>query len=285
VTGSSIEAGPVAVAAGPVDVVLGDVDGNIARIAAATRAAAAGGARIIVLPELATSGYVFASREEAAAASIRADDPRLAALSSAVPAACVLVVGFAEHAVTRLHSSAAVIGSAGILHVYRKTHLWGEESRFFDPGDVPPPVVDTPAGRLGVAICYDAEFPEVPRTLALAGAELLVLPVNWPLVPRPAGERPPEILLAMAAARASKLPIAIADRVGQERGVPWTDGSAVIGADGWLRTAEPGSGRRTGLAQAPLDLQASRDKRLGDRNDLIADRRPSLYTALVEPAG
>jgi predicted amidohydrolase len=267
------------VAAGPVGVVLGDVDGNLARIAAATRAAAAGGARLIVLPELATSGYVFASRAEAEAAAITADDARLAALSVAVPANGALVVGFAERSGDVLFSSAAVIGARGVLAVYRKTHLWGEESRFFAAGDVPPPVVDTPVGRVGVAVCYDAEFPEVPRALALAGADVLALPVNWPLVPRPRGERPPEIVLAMAAARASKLPVVVADRAGEERGVPWTDGSAVIGPDGWIVSAEPGA--RDGFATAVLDPGLARDKRIGDRNDLLADRRPDLYGSLL----
>lgn len=278
-TDPSASTGPVAVAAGPVDVVLGDVDGNFARIAQATRAAAAGGARLIVLPELATSGYVFASRAEAEAASVAADDPRLAALSAHVPADGALVVGFAERSGERLFSSAAVIGAVGVLAVYRKTHLWGEESRFFAPGDAAPPVVPTPAGRVGVAVCYDAEFPEVPRSLALAGADVLALPVNWPLVPRPRGERAPEIVLAMASARASRLPVVVADRAGEERGVPWTDGSAVIGADGWIVSAEPGA--REGFATAALDHRLARDKRIGDRNDLLADRRPELYAPLT----
>ncbi|MFI6423553.1 nitrilase-related carbon-nitrogen hydrolase [Promicromonospora sp. NPDC050880] len=273
-------AGPVAVATGPVDVRLGDVGGNLARIADVTRAAVADGARVVVLPELATSGYVFGSRDECRDSAITADDPRLRALAAALPPDGVLVVGFAERAADRLYSSAAVVGHGGVLAVYRKTHLWGDEADFFAPGDRPPPVVDTPVGRIGVAVCYDAEFPEVPRGLALAGADLLALPVNWPLVPRPAGEHPPETVLAMAAARASRLPVVIADRVGTERGVEWTGGSAVIGADGWILA----HGQTAELVTAVVDPDRSRDKRIGARNDLLADRRPELYRSLTRGA-
>lgn len=266
----------VAAAASSVPVVLGDVDGNIDRMARAARKFFADGARLVVLPELVTSGYVFKTPAEAHAAAIPSHDVRLASLGRVVPEDGALVTGFAEADGTHLFSSAAVIAADGVRGVYRKTHLWGEESRFFDAGDQRPPVIGTPVGRVGVAVCYDAEFPEVPRGLALDGADVLALPVNWPIVDRPAGERPPEIMLAMAAARASRLPIVIADRAGSERGVSWTDGTAIVGPDGWLLS---GIG---GTASAELDLAAARDKRIGAQNHLLDDRRPDLYGPLTE---
>lgn len=269
------QTGPTAVAAGPVDIAVGDVDGNLRRIEEAAERRFDAGARIVVLPELATSGYAFSSSAEARAASIRATDPRLARLARTVPPDGALVVGFAELADEALHSSAAVLTRAGATGVYRKTHLWGDEVDFFVPGDQRPPVVETPAGRIGVAICYDAEFPEIPRGLALDDADILALPVNWPVVERPVGEHPPEIVLAMAAARASRLPIAIADRAGSERGLAWTDGSAIVGPDGWILDGVGGD------VTAHLRLSESRDKRLGLRNNVLADRRPELYGRLV----
>lgn len=277
--------GPVAVAAGPIGTRLGDVDGNFARAAGVVAAATRAGARLVVLPELATSGYVFRSHDEAASAAVTDGDPRWRSLSRAVEPGAVVVVGFAERAGDVLFSSAAVVGHDGIIAVYRKAHLWGDEALFFAAGDAAPPVVPTPVGRVGVAICYDAEFPEVPRTLALGGADLLALPVNWPRVPRPTGERPPETVLAMAAARASRLPVVVADRSGHERGVEWTDGSAVIGPDGWILSAEPGGARGAALSTAELDLGAARDKRVSPCNDLFRDRRPELYGPTAPPAG
>lgn len=227
-----------------------------------------------MLPELATSGYLFADRAEAAAASLTRDDPVWDDLASALPPNAVVVIGYAERdAGGRLFNSAAVLSRDRRLGDYRKAHLWGGEALLFETGDAAGAVIDTPVGRLGVSICYDNEFPEVPRRLALAGAEVLALPVNWPLVPRPAGEHPPETIQAMASARSSRIATVIADRRGSERGVEWTGGTAVIDEDGWIA----GLPEADGTAIATLVLRPAGDKSLPPHNDLFADRRPDLY--------
>ncbi|WP_315073367.1 nitrilase-related carbon-nitrogen hydrolase [uncultured Microbacterium sp.] len=260
-----------AVALSP-EIVLGDVDGNLARIRDAISAAARSGAHLIVLPELATSGYVFADREEAWGASIAADDPRWGIVQEAIPEDAVVVVGSAERAGEQLFNTAAVLTRTGHVADYRKSHLWGAEIHVFDRGSEAGLVVDVPFGRLGVALCYDNEFPEVPRRLALAGADVLALPVNWPLVPRPAGEHAPELIQAMAAARSSRLPVVVADRWGSERGVNWTDGTAIIDEQGWIVAFRAVMG-----ATARLSLAAARDKTLAPHNHLFGDRRAELY--------
>ncbi|BBY31862.1 nitrilase-related carbon-nitrogen hydrolase [Mycolicibacterium sediminis] len=233
------------------------------------------GPHLIVLPELATSGYVFVDADEARSLALRADDARLLELAGRLSPQTVAVVGFCEVDGDRLFNSALVIGADGILARYRKAHLWAAENLVFDVGDEAGAVVDTPVGRVGVAICYDSEFPELPRRLALAGAEVLAMPVNWPLVERPAGEHPPETVQAMASARSSRLPTAIADRHGGERDVEWTGATCVISSDGWVcATADA-----DGVASTVLDL----DKSLGVHNDLFADRRPELYADLASP--
>jgi predicted amidohydrolase len=259
------------VAALEVDIRLGDVDGNLARIRAAIERGAAAGARLMVLPELATSGYAFTDAVEATDASLMHDDPRLDTVRAALPDGSVVVFGYLERGADGLYNSAMVLGREALLGHYRKSHLWDRESEIFGVGDAAGAVVDTPVGRVGVAICYDNEFPEVPRGLALAGAEVLALPVNWPLAPRPEGERAPETIMAMGSARASRLPTVIADRSGSERGVEWTGGTAVIDGDGWIAATPDG-----GIALADLEIRSG-DKRLGDRNDLFGDRRVDLY--------
>jgi predicted amidohydrolase len=264
------------------EVRIGDLDGNLERIRAAVVEAAALGAQLIVLPELATSGYVFTGRAEAAANALRSDDPRWASLEAAIPGDAIVVLGYAEVAADRLFNTAVVLGSAGRLADYRKAHLWGIEKLVFDAGPTAGIVVDVPFGRLGVAICYDSEFPEVPRKLALAGADVLALPVNWPLVPRPAGEHPPETIQAMAAARSSRLPIVISDRWGEERGVPWTDGTAIVDEQGWVIARRDGAADSSDSsaasgASATIALDAARLKSLPPHNDLFIDRRPELY--------
>jgi predicted amidohydrolase len=245
---------------------------------AAVRDGVAAGAGVIVLPELATAGYVFASHEEVGDAALTPrDDVFVAWAAEARVNDAVVVGGFAERADDgALYNSAAVVDAAGVRAVYRKTHLWDREQEWFVPGDELPPVVATRAGRIGVAICYDLEFPEVTRHLAVAGAELIAVPTNWPLVDRPAGERPPEVVIAMAAARVNRVAIACCDRTGTERGQRWTEGSAIIAANGWP-VAVAGGG--AAVVSADVALGESRDKRLGDRNDALGDRRPELYAS------
>lgn len=254
-----------------VDVRLGDVDGNLGRIRAALERGVATGAKLVVLPELATSGYVFADIAEAAACALNRDDPRIDALRDALPPSAVTVLGYLEGDGEKLYNSAVVLTRDAVIGHYRKAHLWDREREIFDVGDSAGAIFDTPVGRVAVAICYDNEFPEVPRGLALEGADVLALPVNWPLVPRPDGEHAPEVVQAMASARASRLPTVIADRVGSERGVAWTGGTTVIDGDGWI-AAVPDDG----IALADLRLTPG-DKSLSERNDLFGDRRSDLY--------
>ena len=264
---------PLVVAAVSPEIILGDTAGNIARCAASIAEAVRRDARLIVLPELALSGYVFHDAAEARAAAITRTDPVWRELTHVIPEGAVAVVGYAEDAGDAVYNSAAVLTHERRIGDYRKSHLWGAESSLFSVGDTAGSVYDTPIGRLGVAICYDNEFPEVPRGLALAGAEVLALPVNWPLVDRPEGERPPETIQAMAAARSSRLPTVIADRTGLERGVEWTDGTAVIDGEGWIAALPDDAG----FAVARLTLTHPGDKSLPPFNDLFGDRRPELY--------
>jgi predicted amidohydrolase len=258
--------------------VIGDLAGNRARALAALDAAADEGARIVVLPELAASGYVFRDAAEARALAEPRDGPTLSGWADRAAAHELVVVGgFAEDGGDgRLYNSAALIDASGVRAVYRKAHLWDRESLVFTPGDDPPAVVDTPHGRIGVMVCYDLEFPEWVRVAAVRGAELLCVPTNWPREARPDGERPMEVLRAMVAASTNRMAVAVCDRCGEERGVTWVAGSAIAGPDGWLLAGPPQEPAPVLLA-ADLDLSAARDKARGPRNDAHQDRRPSLY--------
>ena len=258
--------------------VVGDLEGNRARALAAIDDAAAQGARIVVLPELAASGYVFRDAAEARALAEPADGPTVAGWAARAAAHDLVVVGgFAEDAGGgTLYNSAAIVDASGPRAVYRKVHLWDAEPLVFTPGEAPPPVVDTPHGRIGTMVCYDVEFPEWVRLAALAGAELLCVPTNWPREGWPAGERPMEVVRAMASAATNRMAIALCDRCGPERGVDWVAGSSILGRDGWPLAGPPERAAPVTLL-ADVDLAASRDKALGPRNDALGDRRPALY--------
>jgi predicted amidohydrolase len=158
--------------------------------------------------------------------------------------------------------------------VYRKTHLWDREADVFVPGQTAPPVVRTSLGQVGVCVCYDAFFPEVMRALALAGAEIIVVPANIPVLGPVLAPLAAEVINVIASALASRVYVAQCDRTGPERGVDWVAASAIADPDGRL-LAGPASGEA--LLIAEVDLAQARDKRVGDRNDVLADRRPELY--------
>jgi len=267
------------------------VDGVAARsdrsvLRAAVREAADAGARLVVLPELAACGGVFTSDAQARAAAEPLDGPTVALCAElSVEHRVVVVVGLAETgAGGAVHNTAVVLDDGAVVATYRKVHLWGAEKLAFEPGADPPPVVQTSAGRIGVMICYDLEFPEWVRIAAEAGAEVVVVPANWPVRSGGDPQRPFEIVKAQAAAVTYRVNIAVADRCGEEDGVDWYGGSLVCDVDGMLLAGPacgldgtpPGPSTPLVLL-ADVDLAAARDKRLGRFNDAMADRRPDLY--------
>lgn len=259
---------------------IGDPVGTHRLLRETVAAAAAAGAHVVVLPELVTTGYMFGDLQELRAAAEPADGPTTRGWVELAGAHdLVLVGGFAEDAGDGVvYNSAALVDATGVRAVYRKVHLWNAEKLVFTPGAEAPPVVETAVGRIGVMVCYDLEFPEWVRQVALAGADLLCAPVNWPLFPCPAGERPAEIVRVQAGASVNHMAIACADRVGTERGQDWLGGSVIVDADGFPAT-ELTLGREA-MVVAALDLHYSRDKSISERNDVLADRRPGLYRSL-----
>ncbi len=259
--------------------VIGDLEANRELCLAAIAEAIDEGAEVVVLPELITSGYMFTSTEEAAQVAIAPDHELLREWAAVAKRDDVVVIGgFCEDGGDgRVYNSAAVIDADGVRAVYRKLHLWDNEHAIFTPGSESPPVIETGAGRIGVVICYDLEFPELTRSVALAGAQLLAVPTNWPLFPRPDGERPSEVTIAMATGRINKMAVACADRVGAERGQDWTGGATIVDPDGWVAAES----RAPGMVIADVDLAGALDKRLTDRADVFGDRRPELYGAVT----
>ncbi|HEY3748335.1 MAG TPA: nitrilase-related carbon-nitrogen hydrolase [Pseudonocardiaceae bacterium] len=259
---------------------VGEPEVNRARGGQAIRSAAQAGARVIVLPELASSGYIFRDRDEAALLAESLDGPTVTEWGElAADLGVVVVAGLCERGEDgAVFNSAVVLDDSGLRAAYRKAHLWDTEKLVFEAGDAPPAVVTVAGVRLGVLICYDLEFPEWVRLAALAGAQLLCVPTNWPRFPRPAGQRPMEVVRVQAAASVNRMFVAACDRVGAERGVDWVGGSVIVDADGWP-LAGPTPGDDELLLTADCRLGEALDKAISDRNDVFADRRTELYGA------
>ena len=236
----------------------------------AVRSAAAGGARLIVLPELCTTGYVFTSAAEARSLAQPAAGGALDDwIEEANRSDTVIVGGFAEvDERGALRNTAAVVDGSGVLAVYRKAHLWDSERDVFEAGDDPPPVVQTPVGRIGVSVCYDLFFPEMTRRLALDGAEIVVVPTNSPrTVAGIAAGQHIGVSIARAVAHVNRVFVAVCDRWGEERGQEWVGRSVIV---------DPAGG--PAILLADCDLATARDKRWpGASNDALGDRRPDLY--------
>jgi predicted amidohydrolase len=247
------------------------VQGDVARALAVMRRvvtrAAARGARLAVFPELFVCGYDAGAALTALAEP--AGGPSAEAIAAIAARTGVAVLyGYPERDGRRIYNSAQLIdGSGRSIANYRKTHLYGRwERRVFTPGDT---LVTATVGELkiGILICYDVEFPEAVRALALAGAELVAVPT--------ALVQPFDIVarrLVPARAFENQVYVAYAGLCGKEGDLGYCGLSCVIGPDGRELSR---AGRRPGLLCAEIDpgaLAASR--RL---NPYLTDRRPGLY--------
>jgi N-carbamoylputrescine amidase len=264
--------------------VVGERDSNVAKSLKLIGEAAAKGARLIVLPELANSGYVFRSRDEAfALAEPVPDGPTCRAWADAAARLGVsIVAGIAERSGEKLFNSAVLIGRSGYIGTFRKVHLWNEENLYFEPGDLGFPVFATPAGRVGMMICYDGWFPESYRLLALQGADVVCIPTNWVPIPGQDPKQPAMAnVLCMAAAHSNSLFVAAADRVGTERGQPFLGRSLIVSHTGWP-IAGPASASDEEIIVADVNLADARRKRnWNEYNQVLRDRRTDLYGEML----
>jgi predicted amidohydrolase len=256
---------------------IGKTEENRSKIELAITTAAEGGAQVVLLPELANTGYSFRSKEELYEFAEAPDGVTLTSWRQLAKRFSISIVGgFAESNIDgHVYNSAAVVDQSGVRVIYRKTHLWGDEKLYFTAGDGQAPIVDLPGCRLGLMVCYDIEFPEWVRSVALRGADLICCPVNLPLYPRPAGTTPSEVVRYQAQAAFNRVFIATADRSQSDRDQEWLGASVVIDPDGFVIS-------RINLGNdfvqiVEIDPHESRDKTIGDSNDVFKDRRVDLY--------
>ncbi|MGH8581693.1 MAG: nitrilase-related carbon-nitrogen hydrolase [Gammaproteobacteria bacterium] len=238
------------------------------------------GADLIVLPELAFTGYHFRDRAEAAAL---AEDPRDSETVAALTALCrrqdlYLVTGFCERSAERIYNSALLIGPRGLEHVYRKLHLFGDETRCFDAGDVPLAVQTVRGARIGLMVCFDWAFPEVARVLTLLGAEVLCHPSNLVL-----GYCQQAMLTRCLE---NKVYAVTANRYGADKRphgtLRFTGCSQIVAPGG--RLIHRAATQREALHVATIDPAEARDKHITHSNDLLRDRRPDYYGVLSAAA-
>jgi 5-aminopentanamidase len=250
---------------------------NLEAIRARLHAAASQGARLVIFPECALTGYCFESKDEAWPHAEPVPGPSTQALADDCRRLGVwAVAGMLEAAGTRLFNAAVLVGPTGVKVAYRKIHLpFLGVDRFTTPGDQPFAVHDLGGLRLGITICYDASFPEAARCLMLQGADLIALPTNWP----PGAASTPRFLVP-ARAMENHIYFAAVDRVGEERGFHFIGRSLIVDCAGENLAASDDD--RPTILYADVDPEQARRKKMVKipgkyELDRRADRRPELY--------
>lgn len=263
---------------------VGSTDANVEHSLELIAQAAHAGSRLVVLPELCNSGYVFESREEAfsLAEPIPSGPTCTQWISTAAKLNCYIVAGISERDGDALYNASVVIGPDGFIGKFRKIHLWNKENLYFEPGNLGFPVFKTAIGRIGTFICYDGWFPEAYRLCALQGADIICVPTNW--VPIPGQDEQREAManiLVMAGAHANSVYIVAADRVGVEREQPFIGQSVIVSYTGWPISG-PASADTEEILYAEVDLSEARAKRnWNEFNQVMRDRRTDTYGEML----
>lgn len=261
-------------------------DKNLRRAVELIGEAADRGATLIVLPELAGTGYGFDNREEAYAHAeqVPSGETTQAWTTLARERGLYIVGGIAESDGVRLFDTAVLIGPDGFIGKYRKTHLWNREKLIFTPGDLGLPVFETRIGRIGLLVCWDIWFPEVPRLLAVQGADVVCSVNNWVWTPPPLFDDAGKCMasyLTMTASHVNNVAFVAADRVGTERGGKFLGCSLITGTNGWP-IGEVAPAEEETIVYGDLDIVAARSAPIwNDLNDLARDRRTDLYDPLL----
>ncbi|MCS6804485.1 MAG: nitrilase-related carbon-nitrogen hydrolase [Acidobacteriota bacterium] len=248
----------------------GDVKGNLEQIAVALNGIEA---ELIVLPELASSGYLFLEQDEVNAIAEPVPGPTTEFVQTlARRHGCHIVIGLAERAGHHIYNSAVLIGPDGVVGTYRKVHLFYEEKNFFHPGDAGFPLFEIGEVKIGLLVCFDHLFPEAARTLAVQGAQVICHPSNLVL---------PEIgqLTTRVRAIENRVFWVLANRFGtEERGgkkLSYTGCSQIIAPDGTVLATAPAQEAAVRIVE--IDPAQAVCKRITPLNDIFADRRPELY--------
>ena len=248
----------------------GNVAANLALIADAAAEAAGRGAAILVAPELATTAYGAGDRIRSLAEP--ADGAQVATLAGlAVRHSIAIVAGFAERAGVHIYNSAVLVESSGARTIYRKCHLYGDYERaLFTSGDRPPRAFDLGGMKVGILICYDVEFPEAVRKLALEGTELVLVPTAQPDTPDA-----PFIAEKVVPVRAFEngIAIAYADHAGSDDRFAYAGRSCIALPDGTDGARAPAGGSAVIVA----DYEPSRFAPTRSANPYLRDRRSDLF--------
>src|SRR5688572_8987344 len=271
------------IAAVQMDVALGRIEDNLARMTGMLEETSRAGAELALFPECAATGYCFDSLSDA----LPFGQPIPGRATTRIAEACARLAvyaafGMLERDDKRLFNAAVLVGPEGLIGSYRKIHLpFLGVDRFTTPGDRAFAVHQTGPLRVGLNICYDASFPEAARSLALLGAELVVLPTNWPT-----GSECVAIHAINTRALENAIYFAAVNRVGTEGEFPFIGRSRICDPSGQTIASSDSSGET--IRYADIDhvrARCMRSVRGASKHaiDQFADRRSDMYRSRTVP--
>ena len=253
-----------------------DLNKTLQQLSEYAQQAADNGAQVLMVPEASMTGYNIPLADMQAIA--QADDGELAGRVAelCIKHNLVIAYGFAEKAEDNFYNCVQVIDAAGkVCSKYRKTHLWGDLDRtLFSAGADLAPLFSVGDWQVGLLICYDIEFPECARRLALEGADLLLVPTGLMKPWREVAE-----MVVPVRAYENQLYIAYTNYCGSEGDLTYEGRSCIVGPDGKdLARAESST---PALLSATLTKSAIANAKVA--LPYHRDRRPGLYTGIYKP--
>ncbi len=229
-------------------------------------------ADLIVLPELFATGYTFTSKEEVKKLAETDQEETANFLKEiSTKTGAVIVAGFIEKDDGKNYNSSIMVYKTKVIDTYRKIHLFNKEKLWFSPGNKKLQVYNINGMKIGVMVCFDWIFPEVSRTLALNGAQVIAHPSNLVM---------PYCQQAMVTRCLENRVFAVtANRIGNEKrgkdDFTFTGGSQITSSDGKILSSAPKDKPYLGIVE--IDITKANNKMLNDYNDVLKDRREEFY--------
>jgi len=257
---------------GQIEPRIGEIDENLQKTRRILGQAKKDDIEILVLPELANSGYAFDSKNEAFQSAERVDEGEFSQLLREWSSKGGAVIsGLCERDSKRIYNSAVAFANGSHILTYRKVHLFNKEKLWFAPGTAEPPTFQFKDACFGVMVCWDWAFPEMARILALKRAQVILHPSNLVL---------PYCFDAMKIrSLENHLFTATCNRTGTERDLEFSGKSQITSPKGEVLLSLDEDAPELGV----LDINPgdADEKKLTPRNDLLADRKPDLYSRLI----
>ncbi|KPF95669.1 amidohydrolase [Rhodopseudomonas sp. AAP120] len=258
---------------------LGDFDFNIALATRYVEDAVRQGAELIVFPECMDTGYLFDSPEHCRElAETLTDGPFVKALAALSRKHGVYIAsGITEWdpAKEKIFNTGVMFDRNGeVACHYHKQFLATHDQNWFAFGERGCPVVDTDIGKIGLLICFDGRIPEIFRSMAMQGAEVIVDMANFFAMDQ-------ADMWGPARAYENGLWLVAATKAGYERSIYYPGGSMIVDPKGRVLSKVPYDTH--GMSIATIDLDEAADKSIYTANDKIADRRPETYGIMALP--